>query len=177
MTNNVSKLIEIQINKELSSAYLYLDFSNYFAGNGLEGFANWYRVQAEEEIDHAMRFINYMIVSGEDLSLDTIQKPTEIMMDLHEMKYDDDDLSDGIMEILEAGLAHEIYITASIDNIYDQAMQSKDYRTMEFLDWFIAEQTEEEENASAMISNFMLFGSECSAGLMTLDERLGKRGK
>ena len=175
MTNNVAKLIESQIGKELTSAYLYLDFSNYFAANGLSGFAKWYKVQAQEEIDHAMRFIAYMQDSGEDFSFGTIQKPTEVLMDMYEMEYDEEDLADGVLEILQAGLNHEIYVTASIDNIYDQAMQSKDFRTMEFLNWFIAEQAEEEKNASEMISNFLLYGEDCSAGLMALDERLGKR--
>ena len=175
MTNNVAKLIESQIGKELTSAYLYLDFSNYFAANGLNGFANWYKVQAQEEVEHAMRFIDYLQSSGEVFSLGAIQKPADVLMDMYETDYDEEDLTEGILEILKAGLNHEIYITASIDNIYDQAMQSKDFRTMEFLNWFIEEQAEEEKNASEMISNFMLFGEGCGAGLMGLDERLGKR--
>ena len=75
MNANVSKLLNEQINKEFYSAYLYLDFANYYAAVGLDGFENWYRVQAQEERDHAMLFYQYLQNNGEDVTFEAIAKP------------------------------------------------------------------------------------------------------
>lgn len=75
MNEKVLKLLNEQINKEFYSAYLYLDFANYFAKEGLDGFENWYRVQAKEEQDHAMMFYQYLQNNGEDIVFESIKKP------------------------------------------------------------------------------------------------------
>ena len=160
LDKKVSKLLNEQINKELYSAYLYLDMSSYFEDRGLNGFANWYMIQAQEERDHAMLFFKYLHNNGEKVTLEAIGKPDK--------KFKKD------MDVLKAGLEHEEYVTSLINNIYDAAYKVKDFRTMQFLDWFIKEQGEEETNANDMITKMELFGSD-PKGLYMLNQELAAR--
>lgn len=160
MDAKVKSLLNDQINKEFYSAYLYLEFANYYASVGLDGFENWYRVQAQEERDHAMLFYQYLQNNSEKVVLEAIAKP-------------DCDLTDN-MAPLKAGLEHEKYVTALIDNIYAAAFEVKDFRTMQLLDWFIKEQGEEEKNATDLITKMELFGSDAK-GLYMLNNELGAR--
>ncbi|MDO4218322.1 MAG: ferritin [Bacteroidales bacterium] len=160
LNKKVSALLNEQINKELYSAYLYLDMSNYFEQRGLNGFANWYYIQAQEERDHAMLFYRYMLNNGEAVTLEAIAKPDKIF------KAD--------MDVLQAGLEHEEYVTASINNIYAEASKIKDFRTMQFLDWFVKEQGEEETNAHELISKMELFGND-PRSLYMLNQELAAR--
>lgn len=160
MDAKVSELLNQQINKEFYSAYLYLDFANYYESRGLDGFANWYTVQAQEERDHAMLFYQYMHNNGQRVTLEAIGKPDKTFS------------SD--MDPLKAGLEHEQYVTSLIDAIYAAAGEAKDFRTMQFLDWFVKEQGEEEANASGMISKMELFGSD-PRGLYMLNSELKGR--
>ena len=121
MEATVSALLNQQINKEFYSAYLYLDIANFYASKGLDGFANWYQVQAKEEQDHAM-----------------------------------------------------LYVTALINAIYTAAQAAQDYRTVQFLDWFVKEQGEEEKNAADLITKMELFGSDAK-GLYMLNSELAAR--
>ena len=146
INKKVSQLLNEQINKEFYSAYLYLDFSNYFESKGLNGFANWYKIQAMEERDHALLFYQYLQNNNEKITLLAIDQPK------NDAKND--------LEILKAALEHEIYVTNSINVIYSAAYETKDFRTMQFLDWFIKEQGEEETNANDMITKMELFGSD-----------------
>lgn len=160
LDKKVSKLLNEQINKELYSAYLYLDMSSYFEDRGLNGFANWYMIQAQEERDHAMLFYQYLHNNGEKVTLEAIGKPDK--------KFKKD------MDVLKAGLEHEEYVTSLINAIYDAAYTVKDFRTMQFLDWFIKEQGEEETNANDMITKMELFGSD-PKGLYMLNQELAAR--
>ena len=160
MNTKVSELINTQINKELYSAYLYLDFANYYASAGLDGFENWYKIQAQEERDHAMLFFQYMHNNGEKVTLTAIEQPNISLKDN--------------MAPLKAGLEHEKYVTSLINNIYAAAHEAKDYRTMQLLDWFVKEQGEEEKNASDLITKMELFGSDAK-GLYMLNSELGAR--
>ena len=160
MDNKVHKLLNDQINKEFYSAYLYLDFSNYFKRRGLDGFANWYMIQAQEERDHAMLFYQYLQNENQVVTLDAIAKPDK------EFKTD--------MDVLLAGLEHEKYVTSLINDIYAAAYDVKDFRTMQFLDWFVKEQGEEETNANDMITKMELFGSD-PRSLYMLNSELGAR--
>ena len=144
LDKKVKELINQQINKEFYSAYLYLDFSNYFEAKGLDGFANWYKVQAQEERDHAMLFYQYLHNNNESVTLDAIAKPDVVL--------------DSDMTVLKAGLKHELYVTSLINDIYAAAYEVKDFRTMQLLDWFVKEQGEEETNANDLISKMELFG-------------------
>ena len=156
----VSKLLNEQITKELYSAYLYLDFSIYYEAEGLDGFSNWYMVQAQEERDHAMLFLQYLQMCGEKVTLDAVEKPDKDMKSL--------------MDPLKFGLEHEQYVTSLINDIYAAAYDVKDFRTMQFLDWFVKEQLEEEKNAEDMIRKMELFGND-SKGLYSLDAEYAAR--
>ena len=156
----VVQLLNEQINKEFYSAYLYLDFSNYFYDKELNGFGNWYKVQAQEERDHAMLFLQYLQNNSERVTLEAIDKPTAEMGD--------------DMKVLQAGLNHEIYVTGLIHTIYEAAYAVKDFRTMQFLDWFVKEQGEEEKNADGLIKKFELYGHD-PRSLYMLDSEMAAR--
>lgn len=160
LDQTVARLINEQVNKEFYSAYLYLDFSIYYEAIGLDGFANWYKIQAQEERDHAMLMLQYLQNNGEKVTLETVAKP-------------DKDLQDKL-EVLKLGLEHERYVTSLIHAIYDAAYSVKDFRTMQFLDWFVKEQGEEETNATDLIKKMELFGSD-PKGLYMLDQELSGR--
>ena len=160
MNEKVAALLNDQINKELYSAYLYLDMHNYYDEQDLDGYANYYMIQAQEERDHAMLFMKYMQSNGLKVTLEAIGKP--------------DKTFDNILAPLKEAAEHERYVTSLINNIYHEAHQDKDYRTMKFLDWFVDEQMEEEENADKMISRYQLFGSD-PKGLYLLDQEYATR--
>ncbi len=160
MNGKITSLLNEQINKELYSAYLYLDIADYFADQGLNGFENWFYVQAQEERDHAMLIRTYLLNNDEKITLTAIAAPV--------LK------KDSLNTPLDETLAHEKIVTASINNIYAAAYEEKDFRTMQFLDWFVKEQGEEEKNATDLIRKFELFGSD-SKGLYLLDQELGAR--
>lgn len=160
LDKKVVELLNQQVNKEFYSAYLYLDFSNYYYDLGLDGFGNWYKVQAQEERDHAMLFVQYLLNNSEKVTLEAIDKPA---VNLTSAK-----------DVLAEGLKHEQYVTSLIHNIYDAAYSVKDFRTMQFLDWFVKEQGEEETNADNLIKKFELFGDDPKS-LYMLDNELGTR--
>jgi len=160
LDKKVAELMNEQVNKEFYSAYLYLDFANYYTDRGLDGFAGWFDVQAQEERDHARLFMQYMQNNEEKVSLKAISQPDV------PLKKD--------MDALKGSLEHEKSITASIHDIYDAASAKKDYRSMQFLDWFIKEQGEEEKNADDLIKKFELFGSD-PKGLYSLNQEFGTR--
>jgi len=160
LDKKVVALLNQQVNKEFYSAYLYLDFSNYYYEQGLEGFGNWYRIQAQEERDHAMLFVEYLQNNGEAVVLETIPKPN-VELKAH-------------VDPLKESLKHEQYVTSLIHAIYDAAAEIKDYRSMQFLDWFVKEQGEEEKTADDMLKKFELFGQDARS-LYMLNSELGQR--
>jgi len=160
LDKKVVELLNQQVTKEFYSAYLYLDFSNFYYDEGLDGFGNWYKIQAQEERDHAMLFIQYLQNNGEKVTLETIDKPAVAL--------------ESAKAVLAEGLKHEQYVTSLIHNIYDAAYSVKDFRTMQFLDWFVKEQGEEENNADNLIKRFELFGDDPKS-LYMLDNEMGTR--
>ena len=160
LDKKVTELLNDQINKELYSAYLYLDFSIYYQEQGLDGFANWYKIQAQEERDHAMLFLEYMQNNGEHITLSQVDKPDKECKTLKDP--------------LDFALEHERYVTSLINDIYAAAHDVKDYRTMQFLDWFVKEQGEEEKNAEDMVKKFELYGTDPKS-LYMLDNEMASR--
>ena len=160
MNNKIAELLNDQINKELYSAYLYLDIANYYDELDLDGYANYYMIQAQEERDHALLFMKYMQINGLKVTLKAIDQP--------------DKTFDSVLAPLEIAAEHERYVTDLINNIYHEAQLDKDYRAMKFLDWFVDEQMEEEDNADKMISRYKLFGSD-PKGLYLLDQEYAAR--
>lgn len=157
MNLKVKDLLNTQVNKELESAYLYLEFSNFFDSKQLDGYANYYRVQAKEEIDHAMLIYDYMHKANENVHLMIIKSP--------------DEQYKSIEEVLDAGLKAEKEVTASINKIFETANKTNDYASKSFLKWFIDEQVEEEENAQKMIDEYSLFKNN----LFELDQKYLQR--
>ena len=160
MDKKVHELLNDQINKEFYSAYLYLEFSNYFKAKGLDGFANWYMIQAQEERDHALLFYQYLQNNNMPVTLEAIDSPKREFADN--------------MAVLKAGLEHEEYVTSLIHDIYAAAYEVRDFRAMQFLDWFVKEQGEEETNANDLITKLELFGSDPKS-LYMLNQELGAR--
>ena len=160
MDAKVYELLNDQINKELYSAYLYLSFADYYEEEGLSGYANYFEIQAQEERDHALKFRSYLHENGEKVVLEAIAQP-------------DKKFTDHVAP-LEAGLEHEKYVTALINDIYAAALEAHDYRAQKFLGWFIDEQLEEEDNAEKQVSRMRLFGSDAKA-LYDLDRENAAR--
>ena len=160
MNNKIAALLNDQINKEFYSAYLYLDMANFYDSLDLDGYANYYMIQAQEERDHALLFMKYMQSNGLKVTLEAIGKPDKVFA--------------SVSDPLEAAAEHERYVTSLINAIYHEAHEAKDYRTMKFLDWFVNEQMEEEESADSMISRYKLFGQD-PRGLYLLDQECAAR--
>ncbi len=160
MNKNVVELMNAQVNKEFYSAYLYLGISKYFTREDLPGFARWYKIQAEEEMEHAMKFYEYLLEQDEDVSLDPIGKVDVCFKNALEAAVEAD--------------KHEHYITDEINKIMDAVIKAKDYRTQLFLNWFISEQEEEENNSKEMIAKIKMVGND-KKNLYLLDKEVGKR--
>ena len=160
MDRKVADLLNQQVNKEFYSAYLYLDMANYYIDLDLDGFGNWYTIQAQEERDHAMLFVQYLQNNGEKVTLEAMDKPDEVF--------------ETPLDPLVAAAEHERYVTDLIHKIYEAAYEVKDFRTMQFLDWFVKEQGEEEKNADGMVRKYQLFGSDAKS-LYLLNQELAAR--
>jgi len=160
INEKVGKVLNEQVNKEFYSAYLYLSMSAYFSDLGLLGFANWMRIQAQEEQAHAMLMYDFLINRGAKVVLTTVEAPKGIW--------------DSSIQVMEDVLEHEVYITSQINNIITVAEEVKDRATMSYFNWFIDEQVEEEANAQDIISKLKLIGDDKSA-LYLLDKDLSAR--
>lgn len=160
LNTEISRLLNEQVNKELYSAYFYMDMANYYSDQNLNGFENWFYIQMQEERDHAMLFRQYLLNNEESVKLEAIAAPDK------EFKH--------IKDPLVASLEHERKVTDSINKIYEATYTYNDYRTRQFLDWFIKEQGEEEKNNVDLIKRFELFGDDAKS-LYMLDSELGGR--
>lgn len=160
LSPKVVALINGQINKELYSAYLYLDMANFYMNKNLKGFANWFYIQTQEEMAHAMIFRDYLLREGHAVDLEAIAKPDVVYKELNDP--------------LKESYQHEVYVTKTIHEIYAAAQEERDYRTINFIDWFVKEQAEEEDNANDLIQKFEMFGQDMKA-LYLLDADLGSR--
>jgi len=162
ISNSMQKSINEQINKEFYSSYLYLSMAAYFENKNLPGFAKWMHVQAGEEQEHGMKFFEYLVDRGAKVQLTSIASPTT------DWKTN--------LEVIKQVQEHEAVVTASINTLYEQSLQEKDYPTQVLLQWFITEQVEEEKNAADIVQQLELIDAKGTAVLM-LDHQLGKRGK
>ena len=140
MNSNVNTLLNTQLQKELESAYLYLNYADYFDTKGMVGFAHWYKLQAKEEISHAMKFYDF---------LHEINYPITLMpLSITPQK------TESVFHVLKLTLEHEKYITSLINKIYSEAEKIDDYRVQDFLSWFINEQREEELQVKKLIDRY-----------------------
>ena len=152
-----------QINKELYSAYLYLAMSSHSDSMGLKGFANWFMVQYHEEMLHAMKIHEYVRRQGGKVKLMVIKEPPSEF--------------ESPLDMFEKTLAHERFITRSINDLVDLSISEKDHATHIFLQWYVTEQIEEEENDNDIIAKLKLVGTgpEKNNGLFLIDKELGTR--
>jgi ferritin len=160
LDKQMTQALNEQINKEMFSAYLYMSMSSYSGKMGLKGFANWFMVQYHEEMYHAMKLYEYVQRQGEDVQLETIKAPpAEFSSQL---------------DMFTKTLAHEQFITSSINELMEMAQSKKDHATQIFLEWYVIEQVEEEENDNDIIAQLKLIGDNVHALLM-LDRELAAR--
>ena len=156
----IQNVLNKQVNAEMYSAYLYLSMSAYFESIDLKGFANWMQVQAQEEIMHAMKFYNYIFERGGRVTLSAIDAPPKEWS--------------SPLEVFENTLQHEQKVTDLINRLVDLASEEKDHATYNFLQWFIAEQVEEEASANEMVQKLKLVAEE-RGGFFMLDKEFGQR--
>jgi len=160
LSKEMVQALNKQINNEIYSAYLYLSMSSFTTFIGLKGAANWFMVQYQEEMTHAMKFYDYINSQGEHAQLDAIAAPPAEFGTL--------------LSMFEQTLKHEQFITRCINDLMDQAMKEKDHATQIFLQWFVTEQIEEEGNDNDIIAKLRLVG-DSAHGLMMVDRDLAAR--
>lgn len=149
-----------QINAESYSAYLYLSMAAYFENMGLSGFANWMKVQYQEESAHAVRFFNYLTSRGGKVVLKAIE---QVPVDF-----------DGIVDAFEKTLTHENHVSELISNLMDVAVKASDHASQSFLKWFVDEQVEEETNVEKILATLKLINGQGN-GIFMMDRELGQR--
>ena len=160
LSDKMNSALNEQINGEMFSSYLYLSMSGWFESKGLSGFASWMRVQVQEETFHSEKFFDFINERGGRVVLDAIEKPKA------EWK--------SPLDVFEESLGHEEMISGLINNLVDLALTEKDHASNNFLQWFVAEQVEEEATAGAVVDRLRLIQDD-SAGLFALDLEMGKR--
>ena len=147
-------------NAEFYSSYLYLSMSAYFQSINLTGFAHWMRIQAREELAHALKFYDHVIERGGRASLQLVEAPAAQW--------------DSPLAAFEDAYLHEQKVTGLINQLVDEAVQTRDHATNNFLQWFVSEQVEEEASADAIVQKLKLVG-DAPGGLLMIDHHLGER--
>ena len=155
MNKKLEKAINDQLNFEIESAHIYLAMAGYVATLGLEGFESWLHVQYEEELAHAKKFMAYINERGGRVHITGFSDPENDFKSL--------------LEVFEISLGHEKLVTAKINDIMTLAHEEKDYAAISFLQWYVAEQVEEEDNFSKLIDKIKLVKD---SGLYMLDKEV-----
>jgi ferritin len=146
MIKNVEKILNTQVEKESYSSHLYLSMASWAETAGYEGIAQWLYVQAEEERLHMLKFIHYVNERGGKAVITAIKVPPATFKD--------------VTEVFQSVLKHEQFITASINEIVAVCNLEKDFTTLNFVQWFVAEQIQEEKSARAIIDKLKLLGKQ-----------------
>ena len=160
LTDRMHKALNDQLQAEFYSAYLYLSMAAYFDDKGLEGMANWMTIQFQEEQSHALKFYRYITERGGRVELAAIEKPTQDW--------------DSPVAAFEGALEHEQMVSGLINNLADLAISEKDHATHNMLQWYIAEQVEEEANVDAIVNQLKMIGGE-GHGLFMIDREMKGR--
>ncbi|TDJ56911.1 MAG: ferritin [Ignavibacteria bacterium] len=160
ISQKIQDALNTQLNAEFYSSYFYLSMSAYFESNDLQGFSRWFRVQANEEYSHAMKIFNYIYQIGGVVKLMKIDGPKTDW--------------DSFLEVFEDTFEHEQKVTKSINTLLDLSMTEKDYATVNFLQWFVSEQVEEEATSQQNVKKMKMIG-DSKSGLFMLDKELGSR--
>jgi ferritin len=162
LSSKLEKVLNDQINMELTSAYAYFGMAAYFESTAFTGFGKWMELQSREELGHANRFFKYIVERGGKVTLGAIPAP----------KCD----YKSPLDAFKASLGHEQKVSASIYAIYELAAGEKDYATLSFLKWFLDEQVEEERNVGDVLAKLELVGDNRSA-LYQIDQQAGRRAE
>jgi len=160
VSKKMEKALNKQITAEMYSAYLYAAMSAYFDSQNLDGFAKWMRAQAKEEMGHAMKFYHYIVETGGRVIFEAIDKPQAEF--------------GKPVKVFEEVLKHERKVTKLIDGLVELARQEKDFATDNFLQWFVAEQVEEEATADGILQKLKMIG-EHPHGIFMMNAKLGER--
>ena len=160
ISDSINGILNEQINKEFFSGYLYLSMSAHLKELGLNGFASWTKIQAKEEVEHGLKIFDYLINCNSFVILKQIRTP--------EFEFN------GILSIFNRIYEHEQCITNAVMTIAQKAEEENDRTTLNFMDWFIAEQIEEEENVKNIIKRLELFGDD-KVALYLMDRELAER--
>jgi ferritin len=160
ISNKMQNLINDQIQKEFFSEYFYLSMQAYFTSINLDGFANFFAVQTQEEHAHGMLFFDYVLETGGKITLQQIEQPQNNF--------------ESPIQVFQMALEHEKKVTASIYNLVDASLAEKDYTSHAFLQWFITEQREEESTLDKIIGKLKLIGDD-GKGLLMMDTELAAR--
>jgi ferritin len=160
LSGKMEAAINKQINAELYSGYLYLSMAAHFESVSLPGFAHWMRAQAQEELFHAVKFFDYVCERGGRATLGAIEAPPAEW--------------ESPLAVFEAAYAHEQKVTGMINDLVNLAIEEKDHASNNFLQWYVAEQVEEEASADEVVQKLKLAGKE-GGGLFMLDRELGQR--
>jgi ferritin len=160
LDDKMQEALNFQLNRELYSAYLYLAMGAYFEDQDFPGFGNWMRVQAQEELAHAMKFYDYIVQRGGRVLLADIEAP--------------DTQWESPQAAFEQVYEHEKMVTGLINSLVDLALEISDHASNNFLQWYVAEQVEEEESASGVLQKIKMAG-ESGSGLYMLDGELAQR--
>ena len=160
ISNTINEILNEQINKEFYSGYLYLSMSAHLKELGLNGFASWTKIQAKEEVEHGLKIFDYLINCNSFVTLKQIRTP--------EFEFQ------GILSIFNHIYEHEQCITRAVMTIAQKSEEENDRTTLNFMDWFISEQIEEEEAVKNIIKRLELFGED-KVALYLMDKELGER--
>jgi ferritin len=160
ISEKMQKALNDQITAEFYSAYLYLSMAAYFESLNFAGFANWMRVQTQEELAHGMLIYNHMNARGGRVKLAEIESPPV------EWK--------SPQNVFEEAYAHEQKVTGRINALLDLAIEERDHATNAFLQWFVTEQVEEELNANTIANQLKIAGNSPNA-LFMIDRELAAR--
>lgn len=162
LNEKMQKALNDQINEELASAYIYAAMANYFNETNLTGFAHWMRVQTDEELEHARKFRDYLLDRGGKVLLTDIKAPQNEWA--------------GPLAVFDMAYKHECHISECINKLSSLAQDLRDHATHQFLEWFVAEQVEEEANADEVVQQLKLVQG-APGGLFLLDREMAKRGE
>jgi len=160
ISKKMEEALNEQVNAELYSAYLYLSMESYFKSLNLSGFANWMRVQTQEEVAHAMKIYDFVNERGGRVILEAIKGPPARW--------------DSPLAVFEAVYAHEQKVTELINDLMNLAIKEKDHATNSFLQWFVNEQVEEESSADEIVQQLKMM-EKAPGGMFMLDRELGQR--
>ena len=160
VSEKINEIINEQINKEFYSGYLYLSMSAHLHELGLFGFSKWLKIQAKEEVEHGLKLLDYLLERNSYVTLKQIRTP--------DFEFKD------VKSVFETLYEHEKCITNSVMNIARDAEDECDRKTLTFIEWFIEEQVEEEQQVKDIIKRLELFGED-TAALYLMDKELGER--